>query len=70
MVAPARGLLRDPGPRHATRCGIAYVLKQADLRLAARVLEVGLATYRTARGHEGLEAVAAGAEPDFHIPDN
>jgi aspartate aminotransferase len=69
MVAPARGFYATPG-LGLNEARLAYVLKQEDLRLAVRALEAGLSTYRTARGLEDVEPVAAGAEPDFHIPDD
>jgi aspartate aminotransferase len=49
MVAPAPGFYATPGLGH-NEVRIAYVLKEADLRAAVQVLDVGLSTYRRERG--------------------
>jgi aspartate aminotransferase len=61
MVAPAAGFYATPGlGRDEVR--IAYVLKRADLERAVEALAAGLAAYRRARGLEGREPVAVGAD--------
>ncbi|HET8643933.1 MAG TPA: pyridoxal phosphate-dependent aminotransferase, partial [Vicinamibacteria bacterium] len=69
MVAPARGFYATQG-LGTNEVRLAYVLARPDLERAVRALAGGLEVYRKARGLEGLEAVTAGAEPDFHLPDH
>jgi aspartate aminotransferase len=68
MVAPAPGFYATPGlGRDEVR--IAYVLKEADLRAAIRILEAALPAYGAARGLVGVPGeTAAVRQPDFTLP--